>query len=973
ITTAFDYNDIVEPCLYGDHASNFLPVLYSLFFVVGFPGNMLVLWVILRGAQMKNMTDVSLLNLAIADLLLLFTLPFLAHYARDTWVFGNFMCRLVLSVYYIGFYSGIFFIVLMSIDRYLAIVHCVFALRIRTKAYGIVASMVIWILAIIASFPELLFLGVETSDSDGEAVCSAYPKNGYHNEMRSVAFFKMNILGLLIPLIIVVFCYLMVLRRLQTLRTSKKLAVRLVIVVMVVFFSCWTPYNIAAFLKALELNKILSVGCELSQRIQLTLQATEAIAYFHSCLNPFIYVFVGEKFRRQLSRLLLQTPCVHVSTSTEEYYDFTDFTPPEPCEYGVYASRFLPLLYSLFFVVGVLGNMLVLWVILRGTQIKSMTDVSLLNLAIADLLLVFTLPFLAHYARDTWVFSNAMCWLVLGLYYIGYYSGIFYIMLMSIDRYLAIVHAVCALRIRTKTCGIVASIIIWILAILASFPELLFLGVENYGVEKVCSAYPKNRSHNEIRIAAFFKMNILGLLIPLIIVGYCYSMVLWRLRTLRTAKKLDVFRLVVVVMVVFFCCWTPYNIAAFLKALELKHILPLGCELSKNIQLTLQATEAIAYSHSCLNPFLYVFVGERFRRHLARLLLQTPCVHVNTSTEEYYYDYTNFKPPEPCVYGPLASQFLPLLYSLFFVVGFPGNMLVLWVILRGAQMKSMTDVSLLNLAISDLLLLFTLPFLAHYARDTWVFGNVMCKRVLGVYYIGFYAGIFSIVLMSIDRYLAIVHSLCFLRIRTKGYEIVASMVIWILAILASFPELLFLGVENYGDEKVCSAYPKNRSHNEMRIAAFFKMNILGLLIPLIIVGYCYSMVLWRLRTLRTAKKLDVFRLVVVVMVVFLCCWTPYNIAAFLKALELKHILPLGCELNKNIQLTLQATEAIAYSHSCLNPFLYVFVGERFRRHLARLLLQTPCVHVRCMKSYMTRVASSAYAQSSSVDERIDGV
>ncbi|KAG7335632.1 hypothetical protein KOW79_000325 [Hemibagrus wyckioides] len=338
----------------------------------------------------------------------------------------------------------------------------------------------------------------------------------------------------------------------------------------------------------------------------------------------------------------------------------------------------------------------------------------------------------------------------------------------------------------------------------------------------------------------------------------------------------------------------------------------------------------------------------------------------SSTTEEYDYSEITFS--EPCHYGDHASRFLPVLYSLFFVVGLLGNMLVLWVILRGAQIKSMTDVSLLNLTIADLLLVFTLPFLAHYARDTWVFGDAMCGLVLSVYYIGFYAGIFFIVLMSIDRYLAIVHSVCALRIRTKTYGIVASMVIWILAIIASFPELLFLGVEIYSNETVCSAYPKNASHNEMRIAAFFKMNILGLLIPLIFVGYCYLMVLRRLQTLRTAKKLAI-RLVIVVMVVFFCCWTPYNIAAFLKALELKKILPLTCQLSKNIQLTLQATEAIAYSHSCLNPFLYVFVGEKFRRHLARLLRQTPCVQVQCMKTYMTRAASSVYSQSTSVDER----
>ncbi|XP_017330829.1 C-C chemokine receptor type 4 [Ictalurus punctatus] len=322
-----------------------------------------------------------------------------------------------------------------------------------------------------------------------------------------------------------------------------------------------------------------------------------------------------------------------------------------------------------------------------------------------------------------------------------------------------------------------------------------------------------------------------------------------------------------------------------------------------------------------------------------------------------------------CDYGTHASHFLPVLYSLFFVVGFLGNMLVLWVILRGAQMKSMTDVSLLNLAIADLLLIFSLPFLAHYAKDTWVFGRAMCILVLSVYYIGFYAGIFFIVLMSIDRYLAIVHAVFALRIRTKTCGILASLVVWIIAITASFPELLYLGVEENGTEVVCSAYPKNQeSHNDVRSAAFFKMNILGMLIPLGIVGFCYSMVLRRLQTLRTSKKLAI-RLVTIVMVVFFCCWIPYNIAAFLKALELRHILNSECELSKSIQLMLQVTEAMAYSHTCLNPFLYVFVGVKFRRHLAKLLLQTPCIQVQCVKHCVTQATASAYSQTTSMDER----
>lgn len=54
------------------------------------------------------------------------------------------------------------------------------------------------------------------------------------------------------------------------------------------------------------------------------------------------------------------------------------------------------------------------------------------------------------------------------------------------------------------------------------------------------------------------------------------------------------------------------------------------------------------------------------------------------------------------------------------------------------------------------------PFWAHYAADQWVFGNAMCKFFTGLYHIGYFGGIFFIILLTIDRYLAIVHVLCLL-------------------------------------------------------------------------------------------------------------------------------------------------------------------------------------------------------------------
>nr|XP_046158456.1 C-C chemokine receptor type 1-like [Oncorhynchus gorbuscha] len=336
------------------------------------------------------------------------------------------------------------------------------------------------------------------------------------------------------------------------------------------------------------------------------------------------------------------------------------------------------------------------------------------------------------------------------------------------------------------------------------------------------------------------------------------------------------------------------------------------------------------------------------------------------------YDYGDYD-DGVCKYKPHGASFLPVLYSLFFILGFLGNVLVLWVILLGVKLRNMTDVCLLNLALADLLLVCTLPFLAHHATDQWVFGDVMCKVVLGAYHIGFYSGIFFITLMSVDRYLAIVHAVYAMRARTRKYGAIAAVVTWLAGFLASFPEALFLKVEKHNEKENCRPVYDDRA---LVIFGLFKMNTLGLLIPLVIMGFCYTQIVRRLLSRPSSKK-QAIRLILIVVVVFFCCWTPYNMTSFFKALELSEVYS-SCESSKAIRLTLQITEAMAYSHSCLNPILYVFLGQKFRRHLIRLINKVPCRLCQFMKNYLPldfRVSrtGSVYSQTTSVDERSTAV
>ncbi|XP_010133613.1 PREDICTED: C-C chemokine receptor type 4 [Buceros rhinoceros silvestris] len=298
-----NYNDAPKPCSKENvkrFAAAFLPVLYTLVFLVGLTGNILVVVVLCKYKRLKSMTDVYLLNLAISDLLFVVSLPFWSYFTVDQWVFGTAWCKIISWIYLVGFYSGIFFIMLMSIDRYLAIVRAVFSLKARTTFYGVVTSLIVWLVALSASAPELVFR--ESFNEHNYTTCKPrYPGN--FTTWKVFSTLEINILGLLIPFVVMTFCYSMIIKTLVHCRNEKKnKAVRMIFAVMIVFFFFWTPYNIVIFLQLLEITGTIR-NCQVSRNLDYAFQVTEILGLFHCCLNPVIYFFMGEKFKKYLKML----------------------------------------------------------------------------------------------------------------------------------------------------------------------------------------------------------------------------------------------------------------------------------------------------------------------------------------------------------------------------------------------------------------------------------------------------------------------------------------------------------------------------------------------------------------------------------------------------------------------------------------------------------------------------------------------
>lgn len=343
---------------------------------------------------------------------------------------------------------------------------------------------------------------------------------------------------------------------------------------------------------------------------------------------------------------------------------------------------------------------------------------------------------------------------------------------------------------------------------------------------------------------------------------------------------------------------------------------------------------------------------------LFSFLIQTitmPTSFPESISEDFQYDES----AEACHIGDIVAfgtTFLPIVYSLVFAFGLVGNLLVVFALTHSQKPKSITDIYLLNLALSDLLFVATLPFWIHYLIREQGFHNATCKLTTAFFFIGFFGGIFFITIISVDRYLAIVLAANSMNNRTVQHGVTISLGVWAAAILVAAPQFMFTKLtENqcFGDypEVLRDIWPVLRN---------MEANIFGFLLPLLIMSYCYFRIMQTLFSCKNNKKAKAIKLVFLVVIMFFLFWTPYHIMIFLETLNLYNFFP-KCDTKRDLKLALNVTEAIAFIHCCLNPLIYAFAGEKFRRYLYHLYRK--CLAVLCGRSAHPHFSSSESQRS----------
>ncbi|XP_052396183.1 chemokine XC receptor 1-like [Carassius gibelio] len=299
-------------------------------------------------------------------------------------------------------------------------------------------------------------------------------------------------------------------------------------------------------------------------------------------------------------------------------------------------------------------------------------------------------------------------------------------------------------------------------------------------------------------------------------------------------------------------------------------------------------------------------------------------------TEEntiYPYDYYELNYSEPLCSKEevvrVGSILIPLYFTLLVVLSCICNILVLVFLLLYKSLRCLTNVFILNLAVADLLFTFGLPFWASYYIWGWTFGNVGCKAVKFLFYLGFYSSVLFLTLMTVQRYMAVVHPLSDWE-RCRGLS-VSPFIVWILsgivALISSLQSEVMIESDNtyceYGSVKWKSgiAYFQN---------AFF-------FIAFVIMCYCYGRMLRTISKSFTNNGHNNVKLTFFFVLMFFIGWAPYNVIIFLKSQTIHPFI--YCDVSIKLDYAYFACRMLAFSHCCINPAILVFVDARFRNIL----------------------------------------
>ncbi|XP_034448682.1 somatostatin receptor type 5 [Hippoglossus hippoglossus] len=300
---------------------------------------------------------------------------------------------------------------------------------------------------------------------------------------------------------------------------------------------------------------------------------------------------------------------------------------------------------------------------------------------------------------------------------------------------------------------------------------------------------------------------------------------------------------------------------------------------------------------------------------------------------------TNITDPDVSSGPSVAGVLIPVIYIIVCIIGLGGNTIVIHIVLHYSKIESVTNIYILNLAIADELFMLSLPFLAvQNTMQSWPFGFFMCRLVMTVDSINQFTSIFCLTVMSIDRYLAVVHPIVSSKWRRPRVAKLVNGTVWALSFLVVLPVVIFANIQKAGG--TCNiSWPQPT--NIWSAAFIIYTSTVGFFCPLLIICICYLLIVFKIRSSgkkvhatsvkRRKSERKVTRMVVIVVAVFVFCWLPFYVL---------NIINLLVSLPSDYQGLYYFVVLLSYANSCANPIVYGFLSDNFKRGFRKALCRS---------------------------------
>ncbi|KAF7227759.1 cysteinyl leukotriene receptor 1 [Nothobranchius furzeri] len=284
-------------------------------------------------------------------------------------------------------------------------------------------------------------------------------------------------------------------------------------------------------------------------------------------------------------------------------------------------------------------------------------------------------------------------------------------------------------------------------------------------------------------------------------------------------------------------------------------------------------------------------------------------------------------------------------YTLIFVLGFVGNIFALAVLIKTWRQSSPFHVYMMNLAMSDLLCVLTLPLrvLYYVRKGHWEQGDFLCRISSYFLYVNLYCSIYFMTAMSVTRFVAIVFPVQNLHLGTVNRARIVCLGIWIFSSTTSAPFLMSGQHYNNVTKKTeCFEPPSPSSDRLLKLQTLNYVGLtLGFILPFLIILVCYAGIIRALlsRTLASHQQQNsaskAIKMIVIVFMTFLISFMPYHVQRTIH-LDFLSRKDSSCEEQTFMHKSVVVTLCLAASNSCFDPLLYFFSGEGFRSRLSSI-------------------------------------